>query len=213
MTPVDHDLAAAYATDALEPQEVLAFERHLQDCPACREAVRQYRETLADLAAGLAVEPPVAVRANPRRRVRAWWSLAAAAVVLAAFAAGAFVGRQTAPVGTDGQLLAIASAPDVEVTPVDLMGTTGTVVTSQTRGETVFLASDLPMPPKKMCYQVWEVRADGSKVSAGLAVPDENGAVAVTLDTTNDVASYVITMEPPGGSPTPTGEMVGTSQA
>ena len=32
-----HELSAAYALDALDPQEREEFELHLSTCPACRE--------------------------------------------------------------------------------------------------------------------------------------------------------------------------------
>jgi anti-sigma-K factor RskA len=45
-----HDLVGAYALDALEPQEVDAFELHLAECPKCRAELREHRETAALLA-------------------------------------------------------------------------------------------------------------------------------------------------------------------
>lgn len=214
MTHDDHDLAAAYAADALDSDEQLAFEGHLRACPRCREEVRQYRETLAEMSVGLAVQPPPLtspVNAGKPRRPLTW--LAAAAAVVAVFGAGALVGRQTAPPVADTAIVAVASASDARAIPMDLMGTRATVVTSQKMGETALLASDVPIPPKHMCYQVWKVDEDGNKTSAGLVVPDENGRIAVVLDTGSQATSYVITMEPPGGSTAPTGEMVGQVDA
>lgn len=51
----DHDLAGAYVLDALEPEEHVAFEAHLQTCAACREEVAQLRQVVDVLP--LAVEP------------------------------------------------------------------------------------------------------------------------------------------------------------
>ncbi len=90
-----------------------------------------------------------------------------------------------------------------------MMGSRSRVVTSGEMDKSVFIAADLPTPAKGMCYQVWRVNTDGSKESAGVFVPDDQGHVAVVLDGGADVASYVITLEPPGGSKAPTGEMVG----
>jgi len=44
-----HDLAAAYAIDALEPEERDAFTRHLDECPSCREQVHSVRDAAAIL--------------------------------------------------------------------------------------------------------------------------------------------------------------------
>ena len=215
MNSDDHSLVGAYVTDALDEQERADFEEHLAVCPSCAEEVWNYHETLAELATGLAVPPAAEVTAavlgdavkSHRRRVWPWLGAVAAAVAI--FAAGALVGRQSAPEFTDAQIVALASAPDAQLVPVDMMGTRGAVVKSQTMGEAAFLASDLPTPAKGMCYQIWKVAPDGTKSSAGLVVPDSSGHVAVLLDTSGAASSYVITMEPPGGSKEPTGEMVG----
>jgi anti-sigma-K factor RskA len=44
------ELVGAYALDALEPDEVDAFERHLSECPRCRAELNDHRETAAMLA-------------------------------------------------------------------------------------------------------------------------------------------------------------------
>lgn len=152
--------------------------------------------------------------ATPMRSATALRWLAAAAVAAVLFAGGVLVGRQTVPTspvvadaGTSS-VLAVAAAADAQFTDVELMGSRSRVVTSSEMDTSVFLAADLPTPAKGMCYQVWRVNDDGSKESAGVFVPDADGHVAVTLDGGADVTSYVITLEPPGGSKTPTGEMV-----
>lgn len=219
MNADDHSLVGAYVTDALDEQERLRFEQHLAECRACADEVWTHRETLADLAAGLAVTPPSHVpesEADPTptsRQRRPWMWLGAAAATAFIFMTGAFVGRQSAPALPEAQIVALASAPDAQMIPVDMMGTRGTVVESQKMGEAAFLAADLPTPAKGMCYQIWRVAPDGTKTSAGLVVPDSSGHVAVVLDTSGDTSSYVITMEPPGGSKQPTGEMVGQAPA
>ncbi|WP_143219751.1 zf-HC2 domain-containing protein [Actinomadura sp. CNU-125] len=49
MTHDPHDLAGAYALDALGEAERKRFERHLDECPACTEEVRGLRETTSRL--------------------------------------------------------------------------------------------------------------------------------------------------------------------
>jgi anti-sigma-K factor RskA len=46
-----HDLAAAYAIDALDPEDLAVFSRHLDDCPSCQEQVSSIREAAAALGA------------------------------------------------------------------------------------------------------------------------------------------------------------------
>ena len=53
-----HVLTGGYALDALAPQEMDAFERHLQHCGPCEAEVRGLRETAARLALAKARQPP-----------------------------------------------------------------------------------------------------------------------------------------------------------
>jgi anti-sigma factor RsiW len=64
-----HELSAAYALDALDPQEREEFELHLSTCPACREDVAAFTETAAALAyAAPPASPPARLRADILRR-------------------------------------------------------------------------------------------------------------------------------------------------
>ncbi len=161
-----------------------------------------------------------------RRRRRDWarsapW-LAAAACGGLLFAGGYTLGQgqeaERAVAAPEGQVMSdivsVAAAPDATVLPVDIMGTTSRVVASDEMDKSVFLASALPMPAKGMCYQVWRVTDDGQMVSAGSFTPAPDGHVAVVLDGgAGDVAKFMITMEPPGGSTHPTGEMLAEVRA
>lgn len=53
MTP--HDLAAAYALDALDPDDLEAFTRHLTKCASCVDEVLSLREVAATLGASAAL--------------------------------------------------------------------------------------------------------------------------------------------------------------
>ncbi len=150
----------------------------------------------------------------PRWRRTAPWMAAAAAGALL-FAGGVGLGRSQVPAESAAAgdamaaVVAVASAEDAHVLPVDIMGTTSRVVMSQEMDKAVFLASDLPMPAKGMCYQVWRVAEDGTMESAGVATPAADGHIAVVLDGgAQDVTKFMITMEPPGGSDHPSGDML-----
>ena len=66
-----HTLTGAYATDALAETERLAFERHLDACPACAQEVRELTETAARLGSAVAVPPPAALWARVRAEAAA----------------------------------------------------------------------------------------------------------------------------------------------
>ena len=257
-----HDLAGAYATDALDDRERASFEQHLTACADCRDETAAYREVLAAVAGADPAMPPdrveeavlAAARAGsagatppaapergatggsaepgpgdsvttghqgavlplaPRtRRVSALLGLAAASVAL--FASGVLVGRQATPsepvtvADATASVVAVTAAQDAHFLPVALMGTESRVVMSSEMDKTVFLSSGLPTPAKGMCYQVWRVTDDGAMESAGTFTPDADGHIAIVLEGgTQDVTKFMVTMEPPGGSDNPTGEMLG----
>ena len=53
-----HTLTGAYAAHALSDTERLAFERHMEACPACAQEVRELEATTARLGAAAASPPP-----------------------------------------------------------------------------------------------------------------------------------------------------------
>ena len=60
-----HDLTAAYALDALGPDEAEAYERHLSQCEECREQLAELNESATNLAfAAVAPAPPARLRAS-----------------------------------------------------------------------------------------------------------------------------------------------------
>ena len=60
-----HDLTAAYALDALDPDEAEAYERHLSQCEECREQLAELNESATALAFGtVAPAPPPRLRAS-----------------------------------------------------------------------------------------------------------------------------------------------------
>jgi anti-sigma-K factor RskA len=59
-----HTLTGSYAVDALPPDELDEFERHLTHCGSCASEVRGLRETAARLALAVAEQPPAQMRAQ-----------------------------------------------------------------------------------------------------------------------------------------------------
>ncbi|GAA3580573.1 anti-sigma factor [Microlunatus spumicola] len=53
-----HDLAAAYALDALDPTEQQEFELHLAGCADCRAEVAEFGEVASDLVLTASAPPP-----------------------------------------------------------------------------------------------------------------------------------------------------------
>ncbi|WP_410676276.1 anti-sigma factor domain-containing protein [Amycolatopsis sp. cmx-4-68] len=62
MTAELHTLTGAYALDSVPEGDRAEFERHLEECAACRQEVAELRATGARLAAAVAVDPPPELR-------------------------------------------------------------------------------------------------------------------------------------------------------
>jgi len=99
----DHlgDLAALYALGALETDEAMLAERHLEGCDACRRLLAQAEADVTAMAAAqLQRDPPRPLRAppdvaaTPVRRIWAPAWIALAAAVAIAIAPGAYLLRE-----------------------------------------------------------------------------------------------------------------------
>jgi anti-sigma factor RsiW len=230
-----HTLTGAYAAHALSDTERLAFERHLDACPACAQEVRELEATAARLGAAVAAPPPpelwdriraealatrqlppVAGRAERRRQARRRVPLllaAAAALLVAVLSVTALnlglLGRADRADRTAGLVAAVLAAPDARRVAA-LPGGTGqaTVVVSRQRGRAVFVADGLPPAPAARTYQLWVVSRSGPR-PAGLVEVAGEGPVTRLLDgpvTGNE--QVAMTVERKGGSARPTSEPV-----
>jgi anti-sigma-K factor RskA len=84
-----------------------------------------------------------------------------------------------------------------------------TYVNPQTR-DALFYAFNLPPVAADKTYQLWFI-ADGKPVSAGTFAVDARGAGHLRVENVSDVEdiqAWAVTVEPRGGVPQPTGEMV-----
>ncbi|WIX74942.1 anti-sigma factor [Amycolatopsis carbonis] len=61
-SPEMHTLTGAYALDALSDTERAQFRRHLEQCEACAQEVRELRATAGRLGAAMAEEPPASLK-------------------------------------------------------------------------------------------------------------------------------------------------------
>lgn len=73
MHPAEYDeLIPLYAIGALEPAEASAVRQHLETCPICQEALRDYQVVAEELLYQVpALEPPPALKAKLLARLRA----------------------------------------------------------------------------------------------------------------------------------------------
>jgi len=201
---------AAYALGALPPEEAAAIAAHLAGCPACRETVARYRETAAALAYGVPLRPPPPrLRARLLARVRrprpgGWRWLAAGAALVAvilglALAAPRFLTARPAVPPPVIPLQGAEAAPEAE----------GYLILED--GQGLLVTKGLAVPPEGLVYQVWFMDAAGRRISGGTfrTAPRPYGVYTVTVPA--NLPAYVrigVTLEPAGGSPSPTGPQV-----
>jgi anti-sigma-K factor RskA len=109
-------------------------------------------------------------------------------------------------------VLAVLTAPDAQhVTLVAAQSKpqpAGKAIYLPRKGGLVFMASNLaPLPPRKT-YQLWLLPArGGAPLPAGIFTPDVQGAAAVImppLPSGVEATNFAVTVEPEGGSRTPT---------
>ena len=225
------DSVASYLLGALPEEEASAFERHLADCPVCREEVEALELAAHALPSAVdPVAPPPSLKARIMAEVEREASLLAAAGPEADRPAPA---RRRARERRRGRLGLPRWAP-VAVGAVLLLGVVIGVGVSQLGGSgertvqatvldkaraphasvEVEVASDgatlvargLPAPPSGRVYQIWLKRpGHAPEPTSALFTPRRDGTATATVPGSLDgVTEMLVTDEPSGGSQQPT---------
>lgn len=189
--PEIHDLAAAYALDALDAEDRWTYERHLDTCERCREDVVRLRESAEELAYAAAGAEPrpelrdrilAAARAEPRTAtvvpLRRRWVFPATAVAAVAAACAA--------IGLGLWANSLRDGPSQRV--VAMEGGGSLVI----EGDQATLVACVDKPPAGKAYEAWVIENDrpqpaglfsGGCRHVPLEEPVESGnIVAVTLE-------------------------------
>ena len=224
-----HNLAGAYALDALDEVERLLFERHLASCAACRAEVDEFRLTASRLGAAVAVvpppvmrdrvltavdttrqRPPLTARTVPARRlprIAAPLAAAAVAAVLTFVAASLLDAEGDEPRPSD-VLAEVLAEPEARTLALDTTGEfVGSVVTAPTAQRAVLTLSGLQERPGEV-YVIWTER-EGELIREGeLCAQADGGATTLVLDAADTVSSVAVTREPPGDGTAPAGPIM-----
>ncbi len=230
---IPEDVAAlitAHALGVLEPDQAALAEEHIASSDDCRRAYEDALETAAALALAVAdSEPPAdlrdrivaaaraerglepaAARPAPRRRSRLAGLLTpsggfavlgvAAAIVLALVAVSQ---RDSADSARDREaaLVSILGAPDARVVPMLPSGggaAEGRVVVGRGRAAVV---STMARPPEGRTYQAWGLPSGGGAPEP-LPTFSSPGDVLI-VDDVGKYTQLLVTVEPSGGSKTP----------
>ena len=223
---------SAYAFDLLDAGARARVEGHLHGCTACAEELAELRAVIATLprarpaerapeAAWQAIEARIRARAAAPRAGRAlgrWFRAGrlqpALTAALALAVVGLVVWNATLQArNTDRSVELPELSNSAQVTVVDLVASSssghldGRVFMSQDQQQGGLVIGGLPSLASNRLYQVWFVRADQTRVSAGTFGVDSLGQ-AVTLirvpQPVDDFDGVAITEEPGSGSAAPT---------
>ncbi len=212
-----HELTAAYALDALDPDEERRYEEHLAGCERCREELASFSEIAGSLA--LAVDPakpPPELRGRILDTARAErpnvvplrprWAYPVAAVAAVAACAAIGFGLWAASLHSrlDRAQEAFHGLP--------LTGAAGSVVLGAD-GRAALVVSGLEPTPAGKTYEAW-VLQDGKAYPAGLFQGGQ-GTIVVRLEHRVPHGAVVgVTIERAGGASSPSGQpLVASSPA
>jgi anti-sigma-K factor RskA len=222
------DLKEAYALGALSEEERQEVEDYLITHPELRAEVDDLRSianliALApqeyepspklrrDLMNRISSSPDATPAADPSPRQSGLWRLfgpggLAAAAVLALVTIGMFAWN--ASLQEENQTL------EGELQGQQTYALEGTGAAQEVQGEivrlgderAVLVAEDLPSPPEGETYETWILREDVPE-PAGLFEPDDAGVAAAPIEGSIEGADAVaVTVEPSGGSSSPTSD-------
>ena len=225
MTTADHtrwsDDLGAYLLGALEPREAGDFELHLEGCEHCQQELRWLEPAVHSLPEAVErTEPPPQLRAalmaevrgdaEARERVderstapapwRRWLLKPAVGFAVLALLVAGVVGYE---VGKDG-----GGEGDGAKIVRQINGMTVTMIQEDDGGKLEL--AGVPQPPKDKVFEAWVERGGEVEAVPALIVPDRHGHAETTIADMNGVETVMITVEPRGGSETPTGETIMT---
>lgn len=236
-TPDIHSLAGAFALDALDAPERVAFAGHIAGCETCRLEVAELRETAARLADDTWATPPARMREQVMARIRvtrqeapspsegtrargrraprrqAWrhrTGILVAASLLAMLGTTGYVSVQAWQANRErAQIEDLLAAPDAAVRTVQLQGGGRvTVMASQTRDAALVVMAQAAPPGSGRAYQLWLIDGGGTPRSAGVLAA---GATETRryLTGLSGVDTLGVTNEPAAGSSQPTTPILG----
>jgi anti-sigma-K factor RskA len=182
------------------------------------------------LLAAIAKEPR---RGSQSKPARAWWRslewLAAAAAVVVVgllLQQNTNLRRQVTALQQDfaGQQEQLAQARDVigtftapEAQQITLVAAKappqpqGKAFYLRSKGNLIFLASNMPAPPAQKAYELWLIPTSGAPIPAGVFKPNARGSATVVnppLPSGVEAKAFAITVEPEAGSAAPSSQPI-----
>lgn len=215
-----HELSAAYALHALDPEEERAFEQHLARCQDCRGEVTSFQEASALLAYDVQAAPPppplrerILAQARADKAVvvplsgRSRWLLPATAGLAAAAAVAALaLGIWAASLSST---LADERAAKAGADVVQLAGAQGSLIVTE-EGEGALVVDDLERAPVGKTYEAWVIEEERPRPAGTFPGGGERTAFVLTRPVPPG-AVVAVTLEAAGGVEQPTQEPLFTA--
>jgi anti-sigma-K factor RskA len=191
-----HDLTAAYALDALDDDEVEAYERHLSQCETCRAELAELNESAAALAFGaVAPAPPARLRAAILESAAAERTNVVPLLQRRWFARGLAVAAAAAACVVVGLAVALTRASHTHYVGMSLIrGANGTATIS---------FSGLDRAPQGKTYEAWVIPKGGAPRPAGLSAGGNGATIHLRVSVPRN-AVVAVTIERAGGTSAPT---------
>ena len=231
-----HQLAAAYALDAVDERERAEFEAHYPTCAICGPEVTGFRETLSQVAAATSVEPPASLKARVmaeigatrqlspllpdsvvdlathRKRRQGMVRMLTAAAALLLIGIGAFVvGRRSSDDNGYAQAAeAVLGQPDTRISTLEVTGDVDgrfRVAWSPSANKIVVMGDDLPDPGAGKAYELWLVDGAGAHAVRLLDKADDH-TVRRVLPVEGSPSQWAVTVEPEEGVDKPTTDII-----
>ena len=215
------ELAAVYAIGALDDEQRADIERSLDAAPASvaqafHDEVRAYRETMALVSAGTAVEPPPELReqilaaageepTSPRRGWRRPLIAAAAALIIGLGVLSTVVVLR--PPSTPTAARVLESADVRTATATIPTGGVATFVYSRDTNAGVLVMNNVAPPPPGSVYQMWLLDGGTPKSAGTMSTAAVRPSTTAVLTDLGNTSALAFTVEPGEGSPQPTGEI------
>lgn len=220
------ELVALAALGVLGRAEAAGMEVHLRGCARCRDTSRAFQRTALSLSESVdLLEPAPELRQRllaavyssgtsvPRthRLLRTLWGRipqSRAFTVLAAVAAAAAIAFAV------WAARAPAPQPLAQTYPVKAaagaLSARGELIYYPSTARSVLTVAGLPAPPGTSVYEVWLISSAGSPQPVALLSRAPGGSrwTAVVLGDVLRYKTLATTVEPPGGTPRPTGPQV-----
>ncbi|HEY9077561.1 MAG TPA: anti-sigma factor [Anaerolineaceae bacterium] len=228
------DLIPAFALGCLDEDEAKEVKQHLESCSECSAELRAYQKVVDHLSFGIKqfTPPPevkerlleqvalerVAPEEKKREGLFSWlkdlfspqrlWQVASVLAILILLVVNLLQWQQNTSLRAMTRGGATAQA--VSLTGTDAAPKANGFLVINNSSHATLVVNNLPVLPESKQYQLWLIK-NGQRTSGGVFSVNPDGTGSLLINSPQPFADYKalgVTIEPKGGSASPTGEKV-----